>query len=70
MAAKPYKLLAIEREHGDLTELIPQLVNQFGQVETAQRLNVSQHTISRWLKENGYIRHTQYVHRTELDPRP
>jgi hypothetical protein len=53
MAAR-FKLKEAEKKHGDLTQVIPPLVNAFGQAETARRLGVSQFTISRWLKMHGY----------------
>lgn len=52
--AKRYKLKELETKHGDLNKLIPKLVNDLTQSEAARRLETSQATISRWLKDNGY----------------
>lgn len=54
--AKPNKLLDIERERGDLHQVIPALVNQNNGLQTvaARILGVSAVTISLWLKKNGY----------------
>lgn len=48
------KVRRLEKEHGDLHRVIPEMVNNFGQSEAARRLCVSQTTISRWLRQNGY----------------
>lgn len=54
--ARPNKLLEIERERGDLHQVIPALVNQNDgmQNKAARILGVSSVTISLWLKKNGY----------------
>lgn len=48
------RMQQIEKAHGALEEIIPRLVNQGGQKMAAEILNVSQSTISVWLKDNGY----------------
>jgi DNA invertase Pin-like site-specific DNA recombinase len=53
------KLLA--KQHGDLHELIPQMVNEKGQSKTADELGVHQGWISRWLNRNGYRQVIQWV---------
>lgn len=55
--ARPYKLREVK---GDLNQIIPALVNRHGQAEAGRQLGVSQHTISRWLKENGYKQVIRY----------
>lgn len=49
--------------HGDLHNKIPKLVNRCGQEQTARLLSqnglvIKQAWISRWLRINGYTRHT------------
>lgn len=51
----------LTEKHGDLHKVVPALVNQHGQLGAALRLGVTQNWVSRWLKENGYIRVAQYV---------
>lgn len=63
--AAPYKLQALERARGDLHQVIPPLVNSVGQVEAAKELNISQNTISRWLRDNGYTMQVSYVRKQE-----
>ena len=58
--ARPYKLRELERNVGNLHEVIPSMVNLHGQAEAARRLGVSQFTISRWLKDNGYVQKVRY----------
>lgn len=53
--AKRHRLREVEKLVGDLHGVIPVLVNQHGQAEAARRLGVSQGTISRWLRVNGYV---------------
>jgi hypothetical protein len=53
--AKRFVLRDLEAKHGDLHKVIPQLVNRYGQLETALRLGTTQATISGWLKSNGYV---------------
>jgi DNA invertase Pin-like site-specific DNA recombinase len=55
----------LREQHGDLEQVIPKLVNVFGQEGTARRLGVKQSWVSRWLKDNGYIPVTQYVKRIQ-----
>jgi len=49
------------RKYGDLNDVIPPMVNEHGQSEAARNLNVSQSTISDWLRANGYERKVIYV---------
>ncbi len=51
---KGYRERALEEVHGDLMKVIPTLVNEVGQDETAKRLRVSQSFISVWLKRNDF----------------
>ena len=51
-----YRIKQIEREHKDLHSVIPKLVNEHGQAQAAQLLGISQTTVSKWLKDNGYVR--------------
>lgn len=60
MAKTAYRILKLEKEHGDLEKVIPHMVNAIGQAQTAERLGVAQATISRWLKDNGYISRIVY----------
>jgi len=53
--AKRHRLREVEKRLGDLHGVIPGLVNQHGQAETARKLGVSQGTVSRWLRVNGYV---------------
>lgn len=62
--ARRYRLREIENKYGDLHRVIPDLVNKQGQAETARELDVTQATISIWLKENGYKRIVQWVRET------
>lgn len=48
------KIRRLEKEHGDLHRVIPEMVNAYGQWEAGRRLGVSGTTISRWLRQNGY----------------
>jgi ABC-type multidrug transport system permease subunit len=58
--AKPNKLLELEHDYGDLHKIIPPLVNTGGQSYAAFQLQTTQSTISRWLRDNGYIPKTTY----------
>lgn len=51
----------LETLHGDLHQVIPQMVTEKGQEEAAQILKVKQSWLSRWLRENGYRRIVQWV---------
>lgn len=53
--ARKDRIKELEVEKGNLDRVIPPLVNKVGQVEAARKLNTSQGTISRWLKDNGYV---------------
>lgn len=61
--ARRYVLNDIELMHGDLTELIPRMLEEAGgkQHIVAQKLKCSQATISHWLSRNNYIAITQWV---------
>lgn len=54
MAKTPHKLRKAEERFGMLDKVIPDMVNRYGQVETARQLGLSQFTVSRWLRDNGY----------------
>lgn len=56
-----YKLKKLASECGDLHTVILPLVNKVGQAETARKLGLSQFTVSRWLKRNGYKATIVYV---------
>lgn len=60
--AKPHRLREIEQEHGELEQVIPKLVNKLGsQKAAADKLGLSQATISTWLRDNGYEPQTIYI---------
>lgn len=65
MAANAYRIKQVVK--GDPHDAIPELVNEFGQLEAARILGLSQATISRWLKKNGYIAVTTWHLATELE---
>jgi transposase-like protein len=44
----------LETSLGDLHQVIPELVNQYGQHEAGRKLGISSATVNRWLKANGY----------------
>lgn len=52
--AKRFKERELEQKHGDLTKVIPPLVNAHGQAEAARQLETSQAFISTWLKKNKF----------------
>ena len=56
---------SLEQAYGDLHKIIPPIVNQHGQSFAARELNVSQSTISDWLRLNNYERRILYVKRTD-----
>ncbi len=58
---KQYRVSQLENEHGDLHQVIPQLVNTYGCVHTAVKLGASPATINRWLKKNGYALKKQWA---------
>lgn len=55
----------LEKQHGDLHQTIPLMVNKIGQVETAKRLGVTQSWLSRWLSRNGYVAGVVYIRLTD-----
>lgn len=56
--ARRNRLIDEEQRLGKpMIEVIPPLVNTVGQYGAARALNVSQGTISRWLKEHGFKSH-------------
>lgn len=55
----------LEQKYGDLHEVIPEMVSKHGQLGTAQKLNIPQGWISRWLDRNGYEKRTVWVQRAE-----
>lgn len=53
--AKPHRLKEVEQEVGNLEDVIPRLVNTLGSQKLAAiELGVSESTVCKWLKENGY----------------
>lgn len=65
--AKGYVLRDLEEQYGDLNKVIPPLVNQGGQQFAAHQLSTSQFTISKWLKDNGYVQKIEWVKRGEKE---
>lgn len=63
--AKRFRLREIEKERGELTKVIPSLVNKHGQAETGRILGVSPSSISLWLKKNGYVSKIIYTRQKE-----
>lgn len=63
--AKKDVLKELEAKHGDLEALIVPIVNRAGQKAAADRLNISQATISTFLKSKGYVPETKYVKKGE-----
>jgi predicted transcriptional regulator len=62
----PFQLIKkLEQDRGNLHDVIPLLVEQYGQIRAGQMLGVSATTISRWLKEHGYERRTMWVRNLE-----
>lgn len=57
----------LEKEYGDLEEIIPRLVNEGGQTYAAFQLGTTATTISKWLKAHGYIQKVTYVKQGELE---
>ncbi|HUN08366.1 MAG TPA: helix-turn-helix domain-containing protein [Aggregatilineales bacterium] len=49
-----HRIKHLETSYGDLHQVIPELVNQYGQHEAARKLGISSATVNRWLKTNGY----------------
>lgn len=50
----------------DVATLIPRVVNEMGsQKDAAKKLNVSEMTISNWLKNNGYVVKKQWIKSAE-----
>jgi predicted transcriptional regulator len=60
--ARRFRMRELEQQHGDLEELIPKLLNESdgSQKTVAEKLNVSQATISQWLSKNGYVARVRY----------
>lgn len=52
--ARKDRLKEVQEVRGDLRTHIPPLVNRGGQKAAAEALEVSQSTISNWLKDNRY----------------
>lgn len=61
--AKRYVLAELEKQYGNLENVIPKLVNTGGQAYAAHQLNTTQATISNWLRSNGYEMLVTYVKR-------
>jgi hypothetical protein len=59
--AKRNRIKELEKERGDLHNLIPALVNKQGQAGAAAALDTTQATISNWLKANHYRKVITYV---------
>lgn len=57
----------LEQQHGDLHEVIPRLASELGQAKAASRLKVNQAWLSRWLRDNRYVKVTQYVKESEME---
>lgn len=55
------KVRKLEEKHGDLHQIIPPLVNEYGQWEAGKRLGVSGTTLSRWLRHHGYRLETRWI---------
>jgi hypothetical protein len=58
-----YRIKYLQEKFKDLNQVIPDMVNIHGQTQAAALLDVSQGTISKWLRDNGYHRVTLYVKR-------
>jgi len=64
----PFRLIKkLEQERGNLHAVIPQMVEQYGQIRAGQMLGVSAATISKWLISNGYRRRVKYE---RIAPKP
>lgn len=66
--ARRYRLREVEQQRGDLHKVIPPLVNSHGQRGAADALNITQATVSRWLKDNGYSARTVYERQADRQP--
>lgn len=62
--ARRFRLREVEQERGNLHQIIPPLVNSHGQRGAADALNITQATISRWLKDNHYRPRTIWERQT------
>jgi len=62
--AKKDRLKELEVQKGNLERLIPPLVNRGGQKLAAEKLGVSQATISKWLKDHRYVASTIWQKQT------
>lgn len=63
--ARRFVLRELEEKHGDLHKVIPPLVNERGQLGAALVLGTTQNTISRWLKDNGYVKQETWERQAE-----
>ena len=60
--ARKNKFKELENTRGKpLDRIIPELVNQHGQIGAARELGMSQASISEWLKDNHYVKLITYV---------
>lgn len=59
------KILNLEKEHGNLHEFIPTMVNKHGQGKAAEIMGVCAATLSKWLKKNGYQEKRIWVRENE-----
>ena len=62
MAHKTIERL-LTAQHGNLHQVIPDMVQKMGQVGASQKLGVTQNWVSRWLRDNGYEPRIVYVRR-------
>lgn len=58
--ARRFVIKELEAAHGNLHEVIPPLVNKGGQKLAADILGTTQSTVSKWLKDNGYVLVNEY----------
>lgn len=67
--ATPYRLKAIEEEHGkSLDVLIPELLNELGTMDAvARRLNTTSKTIYTWCKGNGVEKKVVWVKVSQME---
>lgn len=55
----------LQKQYGNLHDVIPPLVSELGQVGASIKLGVRQNWLSRWMKRNGYVKGVQYVRLTD-----